>query len=507
MSVKKLFGIIYMSTTNLELMIVNLKTHEVLERAASANFRQDLDKSRIYQHELDKIVFSLSGFAQLLKDYGVTRHCFWASQQLIDDVTARYLSEQLFVRTGFQVRWLNTSQINYYRALSLIGHTRTFGTLSGKTAYLLYIGSAAVTLFHFQKQRFMQAWNIGLGHLEINRLAQALRTTANDPNEIIDDYIASKLDYLKEELASKDGEDTALILQDNSALNNLYLPPDSRLTELPLIKFREELSSAVEASSQYLLDRYHVEESRVTRVVPGFLITRRLLRYTQANQLFLTRLNIMDGLAIQSGVDLGFTKRDYQSIIQTSAENIARLYIMEKDHRELVTKFALHIFDQTRKLHRLGPRERLLLSVASTIADIGNAISQHNHYHHSAYIMEANPLTGLSDQENRIIAEIARYHSAETPDAEQPHYRNLDPAIQMPIAKLVAILRLADALDDSHQQKISKLTVSLKENKLTLTVHSAQDLALEKWAFARKAKLFQEVYGLTPVLKQRRAAE
>ena len=241
--------------------------------------------------------------------------------------------------------------------------------------------------------------------------------------------------------------------------------------------------------------------------MPSFLITRRLLRYTQANELFLTRLNILDGLAIQAGVDLGFTKRDFQSIIQTSAENIARLYIMEKDHRELVTKFALHLFDQTKKLHRLGARERLLLSVASTIADIGNAISQHNHYHHSAYIMEANPLIGLSDKENRIIAEIARYHSAETPDVEQPRYRNLDPAIQMPIAKLVAILRLADALDDSHQQKISKLTVSLKETELTITVYSAQDLALEKWAFARKAKLFQEVYGLTPVLKQRRTAE
>ena len=70
--------------------------------------------------------------------------------------------------------------------------------------------------------------------------------------------------------------------------------------------------------------------------------------------------------------------------------------------------------------------------------------------------------------------------------------------------KLVAILRLADALDDSHQQKIGKLTVSLKNDKLTITAYSPQDLSLEKWAFNRKSRLFNELYGIKPSLKQRR---
>ena len=83
MAGKKLFGIIYMSTTRLELMIVNLKTHELLERVSSANFVQTADKSKIYQHEMGKIVFSLSGFLQLMADYGVKAYKFWASQQLI----------------------------------------------------------------------------------------------------------------------------------------------------------------------------------------------------------------------------------------------------------------------------------------------------------------------------------------------------------------------------------------------------------------------------------------
>nr|WP_156249829.1 hypothetical protein [Limosilactobacillus equigenerosi] len=48
---------------------------------------------------------------------------------------------------------------------------------------------------------------------------------------------------------------------------------------------------------------------------------------------------------------------------------------------------------------------------------------------------------------------MSRYHSSKSPAAQQYHYRHLDNDIQLTIAKLVAIIRLADALDDSHQQK------------------------------------------------------
>ena len=125
MAAKNLFGVIYMSTAKLEMLIVSLKPLHVVEHMASAKFVQRMDKSEIYQSELGKIIFSLQGFQQVLKDYGVKRYHFWASQQLIDDVTARYLAEQIEVRTGLAVTWLSTSQINFLRATALMGGTRS----------------------------------------------------------------------------------------------------------------------------------------------------------------------------------------------------------------------------------------------------------------------------------------------------------------------------------------------------------------------------------------------
>jgi exopolyphosphatase/guanosine-5'-triphosphate,3'-diphosphate pyrophosphatase len=503
MVTKNLFGVIYMSTAKLELLIANLKSHEIIERASSASFVQVADKSKIYQTEMDKIVFSLNGFLQILHDYGVKSYRFWASQQLIDDVTARYLNEQLYLRTGLHVHWLNTSQLNYFRATSLIGHTKELTGLSEKTTYLLYIGSAAATLSKFKDQEFIQAWNISLGYLEIDKLMHALRNTANDPNEIIDDYIGSKLDYLRIELADcRPGSN--LVLQDFSGLNNLYLSADSRTGEIPVKDFLCLIKNTLDASTQSIMKKFNINESVSAHTVPGFMITRRIMKYVKAKRLWLTRMNLWDGLAFQTAFDKGLMKRDFTTMTLTSSENLARRYLSDDAHRRMNMKLALHLFDQLKKLHRLGSRERLLLAVAVNIADIGNFIGQHGHYRHSAYIMEATPIIGLSDKENRIIAEVARYHSAETPDVDQHHYSHLDAEIQMPVAKLVAILRLADSLDDSRQQKISRISVSLRENAVVLTAFSAQNLALEKWAFDQKAQLFHEVYGIKVILKQRR---
>lgn len=74
----------------------------------------------------------------------------------------------------------------------------------------------------------------------------------------------------------------------------------------------------------------------------------------------------------------------------------------------------------------------------------------------------------------------------------------------MKVAKLAALLRLADALDDSREEKISKISVSLRNTEMIISAYSNQNLALEKWSFSNKADLFEEVFGIKPILKQRR---
>ena len=67
----RLYGVIYMSTARLELLIADLKNHTIVERASSPSFVQVQDKSRIYQTGMERIIASVTGFQQILADYGV----------------------------------------------------------------------------------------------------------------------------------------------------------------------------------------------------------------------------------------------------------------------------------------------------------------------------------------------------------------------------------------------------------------------------------------------------
>ena len=76
----------------------------------------------------------------------------------------------------------------------------------------------------------------------------------------------------------------------------------------------------------------------------------------------------------------------------------------------------------------------------------------------------------------------------------------------MTIAKLSAILKVANAMDRSHKQKASSYQIVVKDKQLVITVDTLYDLALERGLFDDKADFFEQVYGIKPVLKQKRSA-
>ena len=72
------------------------------------------------------------------------------------------------------------------------------------------------------------------------------------------------------------------------------------------------------------------------------------------------------------------------------------------------------------------------------------------------------------------------------------------------IAKLAAILRLANAMDRSHYQKVEKLQAVLKDRKLTLLVDSTKDMSLELGLLKDKVEFFEEVFGIRLELRRKK---
>ncbi len=88
-----------------------------------------------------------------------------------------------------------------------------------------------------------------------------------------------------------------------------------------------------------------------------------------------------------------------------------------------------------------------------------------------------------------------------SPGESHPMFIRLSAENRLMVAKLSAIIKMADALDRSHLQKLSDLALSLEDNKLVVKARAKKNAALEEWTFAYKSKFFEEVFGIKCELK------
>ena len=71
---------------------------------------------------------------------------------------------------------------------------------------------------------------------------------------------------------------------------------------------------------------------------------------------------------------------------------------------------------------------------------------------------------------------------------------------QVGIVKMAAILRLAEALDRGHEQKILDFTLEITEMDLVIHADTASDIAVEKIGVLAQSDMFEDVFGLKLIL-------
>ncbi len=103
------------------------------------------------------------------------------------------------------------------------------------------------------------------------------------------------------------------------------------------------------------------------------------------------------------------------------------------------------------------------LQLAALLHDVGKSQGQKSHHKKSADMVLAQgaPL-GWDPDEIRQAALIARFHAGALPTKRHKALRELLPAEQTAVIELAAILRLANALDVSHDAHIRQLQVKIE---------------------------------------------
>src|SRR4029450_8671801 len=127
----------------------------------------------------------------------------------------------------------------------------------------------------------------------------------------------------------------------------------------------------------------------------------------------------------------------------------------EPAHSQQVALLALALFDGTRDRHGLGDDSREVLEAGALLSNVGLFVSHSGHHKHSYYVIRNSAqMTGFTDREIELIAQVARYHRKSAPKESHPEFASLGTDDKRRVRVLAGILRIAVGLEDRKSTRL-----------------------------------------------------
>ena len=208
-------------------------------------------------------------------------------------------------------------------------------------------------------------------------------------------------------------------------------------------------------------------------------------------------------------VESQLPRTDFADQRMRGVDAVGRRFGYEASHAYQVARLSEKIFDAVSATEKLSPHHRTLMTAGALLHDIGYHIASDSHHKHSLYLIKNSELTGFSEQERAVIANIARYHRGPLPKSRHPDFASLNLADSEVVRRLGGIVRLANALDRSHESKVSDLTCELNGGSVKLELQSESDCENEILDAKRKKDFFEQVFQrhVTLTLKRMKAKQ
>jgi exopolyphosphatase/guanosine-5'-triphosphate,3'-diphosphate pyrophosphatase len=275
-------------------------------------------------------------------------------------------------------------------------------------------------------------------------------------------------------------------------LNNLTISRDDidgvvrRLAKTPTVKERARIPG--------------LDPRRADIILAGALILEQVVHAVGADEL------TFSDYALREGVLLDTWRREHGGSLHHLSDLRKRSVLrlagqMDEDpaHSDHVASLALQIFDATAGRHGLGDDSREVLEAAALLANVGLFVSHAGHHKHSYYVIRnSEMLTGFTDREIELIAQVARYHRKSAPRKKHPEFAALDRDDQRRVRVLAGILRVAVGLDRNHGGRVRSVTCHEgKGGVLTVEVTAmpGEDVSLELYSANGRADLMAEALG------------
>lgn len=454
---------------------------------------------------VDDLCEVLIGFQDIMKEFGVEDYRACTTSAFRELKNPLVVIEQIYRRTGILIEVLSNSEQHFLGYKSIAAMENGFKKMIQKGTAILDVGGGSIQVSLFDKDALVTTQNLRMGSLRIRERLRNLEKQTIHYDQLVKEFIRNDLTNFQR-LYLKERDVKHMILLGDFLTDTIFQEEmkDKIITKAEFDARYEEINGM---PAHMLAQDLEIDPEYATLVIPTMVICESFLEIFNAEAMWAPGVALVDGIAYDYGERKKFIKsaHKFDNDILVASKNVSKRYSTDKEHIRGTTDLALTIFDSMKKIHGMGARERLLLQIAVQLHDCGKYISMTDVAECSYQIIMATEIIGLSTDERRIIANAVRNNSSEFRYYEEMEREaGVDREKYLLVAKLTAILRLANAMDRSHYQKVEKLRAVFKDGELQLVIDSSRDFSLEMGLLKDKVEFFEEVFGIHLVLRRKR---
>jgi exopolyphosphatase/guanosine-5'-triphosphate,3'-diphosphate pyrophosphatase len=472
----------------------NRKLHVVEDMREPVRLGMDVfTKGSISKETTRRSIEAFTRFKEVIEQHHVLKTRAVATSALRESQNRDAFIKKIFQATGIELKTITAEE----EALLVYLAVSKKIPLEAKTAMLVDIGGGSVEITLARNGRILATESFQMGAVRLLQVLERQKYGEEKFNLMVQEYVEAARKRFNQKLA---GEKVDLCIGTGGNLDALLLlkaqllhKGDSNFvtsSELDAI-----LSRIRKISYDDRITRLGLRPDRADVIVPAGTALRKIMEVSRSSRVYVPNVGVKEGLLIDMVSELLTGKPPlHRDEVMASIRRIGLKYSYDEPHSNTVAKLSLDLFDKTKKLHRLGDENKLLLEAAARLHDIGQFVNYAAHHKHSYYLIKASSLMGLQPGQVELIANISRYHRKAMPKATHENYRLLQPREKLIVSKLAALLRVADAMDHDHSGRVEGFRIQYNRPNFSLKMVGQGDLLLERWALLKKCDMFEKIY-------------
>ncbi len=503
------FAAIYIGSYEVSMKIFEISGRRKIRSVDYVRSRLELgrdayNKGFIGYELVEDLCQVLKEFHSIMEGYKVNDYRAYAGNVLRAVSNELFILDQIRLRTHIDVTVISNSEHRFLSYKSLASDPE-FEKMIQKGTVVVDVGGGSMQITLFREGTAVTTQHIELGIMRIwEKLAQ-IRNMVSHYEPQIQELIDKELEIFKRLYLSDQEIKYVILMGDYIGEMVKGFSKKEEDGTIETERFLKLLNKWHKKSPEELSRELNLANDRDPLILPSVVLYKRLTEEMNADYIWVPGVGINDGIVCDYAEKNHMIRfaHDFKEDILAASRNLAERYQSYSSHTKAVLSMSTVIFDAMKKVHGMGKRERLLLQVAAILHDCGRYVSLVNQSECSYRIIMASEIIGMTHLEREIVASAVKYSALPMLPYENVSSK-MDQESYMIVAKLMAILKIANAMDRSHKQKFKNIKAALKDKELLITIETEESMILEKGLFSSYADSFEEVFSVMPKIKEKR---